>query len=234
MRHPRLVPKKARSKVSVSSIDVAPTILDLVSHGRSVGRRTGTTFGADGASLVPILEALRSNGGGGSADDGDDDDNDGTDGPSLRGSDSRDGNGGAAGGGSSSGAISDGGDEEEDMDGRATISTDGGALFSVRTKMHKLVWNAARSRVPAGWGEGEGEGSQPGPAAGAAGSSIAVATDTEPWHGAALFDLYADPHESRSIITEAASKDNVKELLAVLHDYWDFVGYRTAEAAPGQ
>ena len=73
LSHPSLIPKadngekkqkkqtNVKVKVPVSSIDVAPTILDVITHGSSVDSLTGFTFGVDGASLLPLMHSSSDN-----------------------------------------------------------------------------------------------------------------------------------------------------------------------------
>lgn len=197
-RLPRLIARKGRSKVPVSSIDVLPTILDLVSHGRSIGRRSGSTFGTDGTSLVPLFDSgdsasaplLRGGSGDSGSDDGDEDDQ---------------GNN----------------DAEAEAANRATVSTDGKTAFAVRTKMRKLVWDAAQSRAPASFVSDDNndndDSSKPAPA-------------SSWWNGAALFDLKLDPLETRNVITDPAYAEDVQALLAILHDYWAYVEYAAPQS----
>ena len=78
LSHPTLLPQKRKLKVPVSSIDVLPTVLDLVTGGHSVESHTGSTYGCDGMSLMPLISNHVSKGDTDNDDaDADTDDNDG-------------------------------------------------------------------------------------------------------------------------------------------------------------
>jgi hypothetical protein len=200
MRHPALLPRKLRSKVPVSTIDVAPTILDLVSGGSSVDPHTGFTFGVDGLSLVPLIDAHQKEAAAGQ--DGDSDSNSNHD------------------GGDGSEASSSSSQLDQALLDRATISTDGRTTFAVRTKDRKLVLDLARQR---------GDSSSDSSSSSSSGSGSSSASTGLDWTGVALYNLRDDACETTNVVApeeaRGAHESEVRDLLGTLHDFLEYIDF---------